>query len=68
MIYAEQHTDAGKYLRSFSRGQWRMLARMERIALREANKALVDLMMYGAGCVRITGADPEYIPFSEWHT
>lgn len=62
MIYAEQNTVAGKYLRSFKRGQWRTLARMERMAIREANKALEDMLIYGEGFVRFDEDGAHHVP------
>ena len=52
MIRAPQNTEAGRWLRSFSRKVWRQLWRAERITVRESMKVRLDTMTYGTGCLQ----------------
>lgn len=63
MITADQNTDAGRWLRTWRREDYRRWNRLERIALREATKAITDALIFGTGYVRIDAdGTPRHVP------
>lgn len=57
MIWAAQNTEAGKWLRSWSRKGWKTWYRAERIVRRETAKVSFDTMIFGTGFLKFTGDD-----------
>lgn len=51
--------------RKLGRAAWRYLYREYRIARRETTSAALDVMLYGAGFVRIDANGVRHVPFQE---
>lgn len=47
--------------------QWKKYHRLLRVCRREAEKAAIDVMLFGQGAVLVpaNGADPQHIPLRE---
>lgn len=53
--------------RDTSRPLYKYLHRIARISAREAQKACIDMLIYGQGTVRVTDGWPEHVPHGEAH-
>lgn len=51
--------------RSCPRGLWRVLYRRTRVGLRETEKALADMALWGSGYVRLTAEGVEHVPIQQ---
>lgn len=51
--------------RTWTRGMWRWWYREQRIQARESMKAVMDVVLYGAGFVRIGATGVHHVPYHE---
>jgi hypothetical protein len=47
--------------RWFTRPAWKTWYRLQRIAIRECNKATMDMLLFGTGCVMVDPSLPDLI-------
>lgn len=60
-----RHTPIPNLSRKLSRRAWKRIYRELRIYYREMNKASMDMLFFGTGCVLVTNGNVKHIPIEQ---